>query len=162
MHPDSADLQASLAWMVEHRRHLHAHPEVGLELPDTHDHVLMTLRALGLDPEVRPGAGVSVRIVGHGHSGHVRVLRADMDALPLQEKKGLSFASQRPGSMHACGHDLHMAMLLGAARSFVTSPPRNDVVLAFQPGEESDRGAQRTLGHETLQLGPTTRRSPST
>lgn len=141
--------------MVDHRRHLHAHPEVGLELPDTHAYISAALRGLGLEPEVRPGAGVSVRMPGRAGTGQVRILRADMDALPLQERTGLPYASRRPGAMHACGHDLHMSMLLGAARSFVTSPPRHDVVLAFQPGEESDRGALRTLEHESLRVGPT-------
>lgn len=138
--------------MVAHRRHLHAHPEVGLELPETHAYIAEHLRALGLDPEVRPGAGVTVRVRGRDKGAPVRVLRADMDALPLTEKTGLPYASSNPGAMHACGHDLHMAMLLGAAELFVTEPPAGDVVLAFQPGEEADRGAVRLLSHDNLHL----------
>jgi hippurate hydrolase len=76
-----------------------------------------------------------------------------MDALPLTERTGLPYASELGGAMHACGHDLHMAMLLGAAEMFRAHPPRHDVVLAFQPGEESDRGALEILKHENLQLG---------
>jgi hippurate hydrolase len=76
-----------------------------------------------------------------------------MDALPITERSGVDFESDRPGAMHACGHDLHMAMLLGAARAFGDHPPRRDVVLAFQPGEESDRGALKVLEHDNLQLG---------
>jgi amidohydrolase len=144
---------ANLPSMVDHRRHLHAHPEVGLELPATHDYIAACLRELGLAPEIRPGGGVTVRIAGRGATGQVRVLRADMDALPLQENTGLPYSSRTPGAMHACGHDLHMAMLLGAAELFVSEPPVHDVVLAFQPGEESDRGALRVLEHDNLRLG---------
>jgi amidohydrolase len=141
-----------LSSMVKHRRHLHAHPEVGLELLATHDYIARSLRSLGLTPEVRPSCGVTVRISGRGTGGQVRVLRADMDALPLVENTGLPYSSRRRGAMHACGHDLHMAMLLGAAEQFVSRPPAHDVVLAFQPGEESDRGALALLEHENLRL----------
>ena len=139
------------AAMVEDRRHLHAHPEVGLDLPATTEHLVAVLTGLGLDPEHHPGAGVSARIAGRAPSGTTRVLRADMDALPVTEATGLPFSSQTPGAMHACGHDLHMAMLLGAARGFVEEVPEDDVVLVFQPGEETDRGAVPTLAsHTTL------------
>ncbi len=141
-----------LEGMIRHRRHVHAHPEVGLALPDTHAYVAEELSRLGWTPEVRAGAGVSVRVEGTDRRGSVRVLRADMDALPLSEPDTLPFASRTPGAMHACGHDLHTAMLLGAAELFAAQPPRHTVVLAFQPGEESDRGALRLLEHDNLQL----------
>lgn len=137
-------------WMAERRRHLHQHPEVGLALPETHDYLRTELEALGLTPEVHPGAGLTVRVSGTAPDGTVSVLRADMDALPVQEESGVSFASTREGAMHACGHDLHMSMLLGVARVLVDRPPRRHTVLAFQPGEESDRGALRTLEHAHL------------
>jgi hippurate hydrolase len=143
---------ALLSSMVAHRRKLHVHPEVGMDLPWTQDYVATALRSLGYEPEVRPAAGVTLFIEGRSGRGPIRVLRADMDALPLREKTGLSFSSTVPGAMHACGHDLHMAMLLGAAELFRTSPPVHDVVLAFQPGEESDRGALRVLEHDSLRL----------
>jgi len=139
--------------MVEHRRHLHSRPEVGLALPETHAYLASALGSLGYTPEVHPSGGLTVRLCGAAMSGQVRVLRADMDALPLQERTGLPYASQLAGAMHACGHDLHMAMLLGAADIFRMYPPRHDVVLAFQPGEESDRGALKVLNHQNLQLG---------
>lgn len=139
--------------MVEHRRYLHSRPEVGLVLPETHDYLGATLRALGLAPEIHPAGGLSVRVSGTARKRQVRILRADMDALPLEERTGLAYASERSGAMHACGHDLHMAMLLGAAEMFQAHPPRNDVVLVFQPGEESDRGALEVLKHQNLQLG---------
>jgi hippurate hydrolase len=148
------DLHAA---MVEDRRHLHAHPEVGLDLPATTDHLVGVLTDLGLDPEHHPGAGVSARIAGQAPSGTTRVLRADMDALPVTEATGLPYASRLPGAMHACGHDLHMAMLLGAARGYAEEPPTDDVVLVFQPGEETDRGAVPTLAtHTTLPEGDAT------
>lgn len=144
-------------WMVEQRRHLHRQPEIGLELPDTHDLVESVLRELGLALERHHGAGLTVTIAGSDPDGTTVVLRADMDALPVTERSGVAFASTRAGAMHACGHDLHTAMLLGAARVLAEAPPLNDVVLAFQPGEESDHGALKTLQqHRNLQLGPAT------
>jgi amidohydrolase len=136
--------------MVTARRHLHRHPEVGLDLPDTHTFLLQELEDLGLDVESHAAAGLTVRIPGHAPDGTTSVLRADMDALPVQEASGVPYASERDGAMHACGHDLHMAMLLGAARVLAEKPPARDVVLAFQPGEETDRGALRTLEHRSL------------
>lgn len=139
-------------FMSGHRRWLHAHPEVGLALPLTHDYIWSALVGLGLRPERHDGAGVTVRVPGSG-AGRVKVLRTDMDALPVTEATGLEYASRHPGAMHACGHDLHMAMLLGAAALFRDHPPRTDVVLAFQPGEELDRGALATLEHDNLRFG---------
>ena len=137
-------------WMIEHRRELHRHPEVGLELPRTHDYIASTLHDLGLVSESRRAAGVTVRIPGSAPDDSVSVLRADMDALPVTERTDLPFRSTAAGAMHACGHDLHMAMLLGAAKVLVDNPPRRDTVLVFQPGEESDRGALRSLDHANL------------
>ncbi len=77
-----------------------------------------------------------------------------MDALSIEERTGLPFSSHVPGAMHACGHDLHMAMLLGAAELFSAEPPAHDVVLAFQPGEEADRGALAVLEHEAMRELP--------
>ncbi len=130
--------------MVAHRRHLHRNPEVGLELPDTHEYVADALASLGLTPRVCPGAGVSAVVPGRA-AGPAVILRADMDALPVREASGEPFSSGRDGAMHACGHDLHMAMLLGAAACLADEPPVHDTVLVFQPGEESDRGAVPTL-----------------
>lgn len=121
---------------------------MGLALPDTHAYVADALAALGLRPEVHDGAGVTVRIAGRRPGAPV-VLRADMDALPVSERSGLEQVSRREGAMHACGHDLHMAMLLGAAAALVDEAPAHDVVLVFQPGEETDRGAVPTLAAHT-------------
>jgi len=137
-------------WMIGHRRELHQHPEVGLELPRTHDYIIAVLNDLGHVSESHTAAGVTVRIPGSAPDGIVSVLRADMDALPVTERTDLPFRSTAAGAMHACGHDLHMAMLLGAARVLTENPPKRDTVLAFQPGEESDRGALSTLEHANL------------
>ncbi|HEX5511922.1 MAG TPA: M20 family metallopeptidase [Actinomycetales bacterium] len=152
-----AQAKEAQAWMTEHRRHLHRHPEVGLELPSTHDHLAAVLADLGLVVERHAAAGLTVTIPGSEPDGVVSVLRADMDALPVQERTDEEFRSTVPGAMHACGHDLHMAMLLGAAKVMTEHPPRRDTVLAFQPGEESDRGALEVLRHKNLQIeGPAT------
>lgn len=147
-----AQARAAQGWATQRRRALHRHPEVGLALPDTHDAVVSELEDLGYAVEHHPSAGVTVRIPGHSPDGVTSVLRADMDALPVTERTGLEFASERPGAMHACGHDLHMAMLLASARVLAEYPPACDTVLAFQPGEESDRGAVATLEHANLRL----------
>lgn len=140
------------ARMVAHRHHLHQHPEVGLSLPDTHDYIIKALKNLGLDPESTPGTGVSVRIRGTNPNTLPIIFRADMDALPIEEDITSSFQSRRPGAMHACGHDLHMATLLGVAEDLIARPAHKDVILAFQPGEESDRGALQTLTHRNLDV----------
>ena len=138
--------------MAGHRWALHQEPEVGLDLPDTHAYVAEVLRRLGLAPEVHPAAGVTVEVPGTTE-GRPVVLRADMDALPVGERSGVERPSRRKGAMHACGHDLHMAMLLGVAASLGEAPPARRTVLVFQPGEEADRGAVPTLGqHANLAL----------
>jgi amidohydrolase len=148
--PRQERARAFLASMTAHRQHLHANPEVGMDLPATHEYLASHLRSLGLEPEVHTRGGITARIVGRVGRGTVRILRTEMDALPVQERTGLDFASTTPGAMHACGHDLHMAMLLGAAELFVGEPPTHDVVLVFQPGEEADRGALAVMEHESL------------
>lgn len=139
-------------WMVSHRRHLHRRPEVGIELPRTHDYIAGVLDDLGYDVEVHPAAGVTAAVPGAAPDGVVSILRADMDALPVTELAPVTFRSEEAGAMHACGHDLHMAMLLGAAKVMTQAAPRRDTVLVFQPGEESDRGALAVLEHTNLRL----------
>ena len=151
--PEPGDIasavDAQAEWMRDTRRHLHTHPEVGLHLPATADVVREVLTGLGLDIETdAASSGISTRMPGT--TGHTVVLRADMDALPLTEHTDLDFASLNPGSMHACGHDMHTTMLLAAARALAAMPERHDVVFAFQAGEEFDRGALPLLEHRTL------------
>jgi amidohydrolase len=128
------------------RRDIHAHPELGLEEHRTADLVARTLEGWGI--EVHRGIGgtgvVGVLRAGNGH-GRVG-LRADMDALPIEEATNLPYASQTRGVMHACGHDGHTTMLLGAARYLAeTRDFSGTVTFIFQPGEEGIGGALAML-----------------
>ncbi|MFH8293816.1 M20 family metallopeptidase [Streptomyces sp. NPDC018059] len=134
------------------RRSLHARPEIGLHLPTTQRRVLEALDGLGL--KVRTGrrlSSVTATLDGR-REGPVVLLRADMDALPLSEATGLAFASRVPDAMHACGHDAHMAMLVGAAR--LLAERRDElagrVVFMFQPGEEGHHGARHMIDEGLL------------
>jgi amidohydrolase len=133
------------AHIIEVRRDIHAHPEVGFETERTAALVADELRALGLEPKTGVGrTGVVAEIAG-GSPGPCLILRADMDALPIQEMTGLPFASTIAGKMHACGHDVHTAALLGAASALKALAPqlRGSVRLIFQPAEETqESGAQ--------------------
>ena len=138
--------------MIAHRRYLHANPEVGLQLPKTHEYVSQALESLGLVTEVVPAGGVTTRVSGSDPTLKPIIFRADMDALPVMEELDSDYCSRNFGVMHACGHDLHMATLLGVAQDLIANPPTRDVILAFQPGEESDRGAKEVLKHKNLQI----------
>lgn len=135
--------------LTELRRDLHAHPEILYEVHRTAGIVAEQLKAFGCD-EVVPGigrTGVVGVIRGRSNgSGKVIGLRADMDALPIEEATGVPYASTVPGRMHACGHDGHTTMLLGAARYLAET--RNfdgTVVLIFQPAEEGGAGAKAMI-----------------
>ena len=129
------------------RRRLHRVPEVGLELPRTQALVLDAVRGLGLDPIPGVAVGSVVATIEGTGRGPTILLRADMDGLSLTEDTGLEFSSEHDGRMHACGHDTHVAMLLGAARLLIDEraswPGR--VLLMFQPGEEGFHGARFML-----------------
>ena len=128
------------------RRDLHTHPELGMEEHRTADIVAGLLESWGI--EVHRGVGVT-GIVGVLRSGNGEAaigLRADMDALPIHEATGHGYASQNPGRMHACGHDGHTTMLLGAARYLAQTRNFNGTVnFIFQPGEEGMGGALAML-----------------
>ncbi len=136
-----ARVRAALPGVVDLRRRLHAIPELGMELPATARMVEAELRGLGLQP-VRVGSGMWADL---GDRGPLVAVRADMDALPVEERTGLAHASRHPGRMHACGHDAHTACLLGAAGLLVQEAARGDlpfrVRLVFQAGEEGFFGA---------------------
>jgi hippurate hydrolase len=126
------------------RRRIHRHPELGLTLPRTQAAVLEALDGLGLDVGTgQRTTSVVARLVG-ARPGPTILLRGDMDALPMPEDTGLPFASEVPGAMHACGHDGHTAMLVGAARLLARRRDAlaGSVLFMFQPGEEGYHGAR--------------------
>ncbi|HEY7936620.1 MAG TPA: M20 family metallopeptidase [Candidatus Limnocylindrales bacterium] len=139
--------QALLPEVVAVRRRLHRRPERGLVLPATQALVVEELRKLGLTAQLgHETTSVAAVIEGTG-PGPTVLLRGDMDALPLTEETGLDFSSEVDGIMHACGHDTHVAMLLGAARMLVERRATfgGRVLLMFQPGEEGFAGARVML-----------------
>jgi len=148
-----AEAQALGPDLVALRRSLHRNPELGLHLPRTQAAVLGALAGLPL--EVTTGLELSsvTAVLRGGLPGPVVLLRADMDALPVQEDAVEGFASEFPGIMHACGHDLHVAALVGAARllSARSAGLPGSVVLMFQPGEESAAGARVMLTEGLLE-----------
>ena len=143
--------QEIAAW----RQDLHTHPEIGYDLPRTAGFVAEKLKEFGCD-EVVPGVGRSgvVGVIRGRKSNSSRAigLRADMDALPIKEITGLPYASQTPGKMHACGHDGHTSMLLGAAKYLCET--RNfdgTAIVIFQPAEEGGAGAKAMLDDGLMQ-----------
>jgi amidohydrolase len=130
--------------VVRLRRQIHQHPEVGLALPRTQDAIIDALGDLNL--QITTGKQLSsVVVVLEGQSpGRTVLLRADMDALKLREATGLDYASEINGAMHACGHDAHTAMLVGAAQLLAKHRDHmaGRVIFAFQPGEEGYAGAR--------------------
>jgi amidohydrolase len=148
-HPAIAGLRAWHADLTAIRRALHRHPELGFEERVTSDLVARQLERYGVD-EIHRGLGktgvVGVIRGGRGVGGRSVGLRADMDALPLTEENTFEHRSSAPGLMHACGHDGHTAMLLGAARWLAqTRRFEGTVHLIFQPGEEGYAGARAMI-----------------
>ena len=141
--------QTLLPWMTEVRRTLHRHPEPGNKELFTAEYVESVLRELGLSPRRLLDTAVIADLHG-GAPGPTVALRADMDALPVTEDSGVEYASLTPGMMHACGHDLHMTAVLGAARLLTELPFAGTVRLLFQPDEELNGGAQRMIDAGTL------------
>jgi amidohydrolase len=142
--------------LVGLRRAIHAEPELGLALPKTRDKVVEQLEALPLEIETHKNSTAVVATLRGARPGRSILLRADMDALPMPEDTGLPFASRTPGVMHACGHDAHTAMLVGAARLLAArrAELRGSVVFMFQPGEEGQAGARVMLDEGLLEREP--------
>src|SRR5215468_10466272 len=134
------------------RRRVHRQPELGLRLPKTQGEVLAELAELPVRLHTGTDCSSVVAVLEGDQSGPTVLLRGDMDALPLQEETGLEFASEVAGSMHACGHDTHVAMLASAAR--LLCGHRDDlagrVLLMFQPGEEGFHGARYMIDEGLL------------
>jgi amidohydrolase len=141
---------------IDLRRRIHRQPEIGLHLPQTQATVLQALEELPVDLTTGRGTSSVVAVLRGARPGPTYLLRADMDALPVQEDTGLPFASEVPGVMHACGHDTHVAMLLGAARLLAERRDEiaGQVVFMLQPGEEGFHGARYMLEEGLLDAVP--------
>lgn len=137
--------------LVMYRHHLHAIPELDLSLPRTAAYVKEMLESIGLTPTPVGESGLLVTIGGQ-RPGKVILIRADMDGLPIKEEADISFASLN-GNMHACGHDLHTSMLLGAVEILKEKEEQlcGTVKLMFQPGEETLHGAKMMLENGILE-----------
>ena len=134
------------------RRTLHRHPEVGFDLPQTRALVKQALTEMGYTPQDCGKAGILV-LAGGKKPGKTILLRGDMDALPVQEESGVDFASEVPGRMHGCGHDMHTAMMLGAAKLLKAHEEELEgtVKLEFQPAEEIFQGSPDMIANGLLE-----------
>lgn len=134
--------------IVTNRRYLHTHPETGFDLKETKAYVKQELTAMGYEPVDCGKAGL-IAIAGGKKEGKVFLIRGDMDALPIKEEADVEFASQN-GRMHACGHDMHTAMMLGAARLLKKHEDeiQGTIKLMFQPAEEIFEGS-----HDMIEAG---------
>ncbi|MGB3327921.1 MAG: amidohydrolase [Thermomicrobiales bacterium] len=157
----SAEVDEILPGVIADRRHFHEHPELGFQEVETAKVVAARLASLGVE-DIRTGinkTGVTGLIRGTGsgpNADRTILLRADMDALPIHEETGVEYASQNDGVMHACGHDAHTAILLGAARilSQRTSDFAGTVKLLFQPAEEMPPGGALGMIEEGVLENP--------
>lgn len=134
---------------IKNRRYFHTNAETGLHMPKACAYVMKKLQEYGLTPS-RCGEGVTATI---GNGGKVLLLRADMDALPMPEESGLSFACPTGNEAHACGHDFHAAMLLTAAKMLKEneSELKGTVKFMFQPAEETFEGSKNMIEHGILE-----------
>ena len=134
------------------RRQIHQEPEIGLDLPKTQAKIVAALDGLGLEVSTGKSLSSVTAVLRGSKSDKTVLLRADMDALPVTELADLPYKSQIDGAMHACGHDLHVAMLIGAAKLLVKNKSQlnGDVVFMFQPGEEGFDGAGHMIKEGVL------------
>jgi len=146
---EASEIQGDLATL---RHQIHQEPEIGLDLPKTQAKILKALEGLGLEVSTGKSLTSVTAVLRGGKSDKTVLLRADMDALPVTELADIPFKSQIDGAMHACGHDLHVAMLIGAAKLLVKnkSALNGDVVFMFQPGEEGFDGAGHMIKEGVL------------
>ena len=150
------DIHESVVRLEEHiidmRRRLHRHPELGCEETETTAFIVTELREIGIPVITFDDITGCIAVIEGGKPGKTVMLRADIDALPITEQTGLPFASETPGVMHACGHDCHTAMLLGAARVLweMREELRGTVKLIFQMGEEIGRKSEEYVTRGAL------------
>lgn len=138
--------------LIALRRDFHAHPELGFQEFGTSKKITTYLKGLGLEPQTVTKTGVTALLKGGTGKGPVLLMRADIDALPVEEQTGLPFASEEKGLMHACGHDAHMAMMLTAAKILVSMKDsfNGTIKFVFQPNEEI-AGAQAMIDDGILE-----------
>ena len=146
---EASEIQSDLATI---RRQIHQEPEIGLDLPKTQAKIVAALEGLGLEISTGKSLSSVTAVLKAGKSDKTVLLRADMDALPVSELADLPYKSKIDGAMHACGHDLHVAMLIGAAKLLVKNKAElnGDVVFMFQPGEEGFDGAGHMIKEGVL------------
>ena len=147
------DDAAKIAGEIAELRHaIHAEPEIGLDLPKTQRKILDALTGLPLEISTGESLSSVTAVLHGGKPGPSVLLRGDMDALPITEATGVPFASRHDGVMHACGHDLHVAMLAGAAKLLSARQAElpGSVVFMFQPGEEGYAGARNMITEGVL------------
>ena len=140
------------------RRHLHAHPELSYKEFDTAKYVAAQLRSYGIEPtEGIATTGIVALVKGKNPDKKTIALRADMDALPIEEANNVSYKSTRPGVMHACGHDVHTSSLLGTAKilNAVKGEFEGTVKFIFQPGEEKNPGGASYMIRDGALQNPT-------
>jgi amidohydrolase len=142
---------------IDFRRHLHAHPELSYKEFQTSAFVQEKLKALDIPFEIKATTGVVGMIKGKNPDRRIIALRADMDALPIREENKVPYKSQNDGIMHACGHDAHTSILLGASKILqeLKSEWEGTVKLIFQPGEEKNPGGASLLIKEGILHNPT-------
>lgn len=150
-HPEPSP--AVLDEVVDTRRHLHRHPEVSFDENETSRFIQERLGALGLAVQDCPTPTGALAVLETGRPGRTVMLRADIDALPILEDSGVDFASASEGRMHACGHDAHTAILLGAARTLAehVEDLRGSYLFCFQPAEEIVSGAREMIARGLLE-----------
>jgi amidohydrolase len=138
--------------VVDTRRYLHRRPEVSFEEHQTSVFIRERLKALGLDVQECPTPTGALAVLETGRPGRTVMLRADVDALPILEESGVDFESTHEGRMHACGHDAHTAILLGAARTLAENVERltGSYLFCFQPAEEIVSGAREMIARGLL------------
>lgn len=149
------DVATLLPALITFRRDIHAHPELAYNEHQTAEKIAAALLALDLEVHTGIGGTGVVATLKHGNSSKTIGLRADMDALPMQEQTGLPYASCHHGVFHGCGHDGHVAMLLGAAQYLSQSKNFNGTVhFIFQPAEEGQAGAKKMIEEGLFQRFP--------
>ena len=149
------DAECRLDELATFRRELHRRPETGFDVAATAGVVAARLRAAGLEVTSDVGGSGVVATLRRGTSGRSIGLRAELDALPITERTGLAHASERDGAFHGCGHDGHMAMLLGAVEALAAMPDLDGSVhVVFQPDEENGRGAQAMIDDRLFERFP--------